>query len=145
MNLKDARIFVARFVTGDYSPEEHAAFLRWLEGASADDLGVIANEYEALQEQGTLSVAGPSSAWIEQLEHKLDRSGTKSKTREAKTRRGQAVVKKFYTGRNFKWIAAASLVGLIAGGGCLRYPHQSAPVAGASDMPAAALAESCAI
>ncbi|HWK03374.1 MAG TPA: FecR domain-containing protein [Puia sp.] len=136
MNLNDAKIFVARFITGDHSPGEHAGFLRWLEGASTDDLGVIADEHEALQEQWSLP-AGPSSAWVEQLESKLDRAEAKSRTRE-----GQAIVRKFYAGRKFKWIAAASLVGLIAGGGYLRYAHQAGSVAGTSDKPVEVLSKS---
>lgn len=138
MNLNDARIFIARFTTGDHSPEEHAAFLRWLEGASANDLNIIADEHEALQAQWSLSSDGPSSVWIEQLERKLDRSGMKSVPRD-----GQAIVRKFYIGRKFKWIAAASLVGLIAGGGYWQYAHhQAGAVAGTSEKPVEVLSKS---
>ena len=137
MILKDAQNFVARFEAGDYSPEEHAAFLRWLEGASIEDLNVIANEHESLYGEWSLSAHGPSLTWMEQLEEKLDRSESK---------KGQAIVRKFYTGRKFKWIAAASLVGLIAGGTYLRYAHQGESVAvGTSDKPAEVLLKSFSI
>ena len=63
MNVKEAKLFVARFVTGDHTPDEYAAFLQWLENASSEDLGVIADEHEALQERWALSTAGPSSEW----------------------------------------------------------------------------------
>jgi ferric-dicitrate binding protein FerR (iron transport regulator) len=116
MNVKEAKLFVARFVTGDHTPEEYAAFLQWLEGASSDELGVIADEHEALQEHWLLSTAGPSSEWVEQLEQKLDRTDGKKR---------QAVIRNMYARRGFRWIAAASVLTFLAGGGYWWYSHQA--------------------
>jgi ferric-dicitrate binding protein FerR (iron transport regulator) len=112
MNLREAKLFVARFETGDHSPEEYAAFLQWLEQASSDDLGVIADEHEALQERWMMSATGPSSEWVEQLEKKLDRADAK---------KGSAVVKRIYAARGFKLVAAASVFAVLAGGSYLWY------------------------
>ncbi len=116
MNLKEAKLFVARFVTGDHTPEEYAAFLQWLESASENDLGVIADEHEALEEHWTLSAAGPTSEWVEQLEKKLDRTEEKKR---------QAVIRNIYTRRGFRWIAAASVLTFLAGGSYWWYSHQA--------------------
>jgi ferric-dicitrate binding protein FerR (iron transport regulator) len=72
MNVQEARQFVARFVTGGYTPEEYAAFLRWLKGATAEELNIIADEHEAMHEGWPLTSGGPSSQWVAQLERKLD-------------------------------------------------------------------------
>jgi len=72
MLLKDARLFVACFVKGKYTPEEYANFLNWLQDASIDELGIIADEHEALSEEWSLAKVGPSAEWVRQLEHKLD-------------------------------------------------------------------------
>jgi len=117
MNLREAKLFVARFVTGDHTPEEYAAFLQWLENASSEDLGVVADEHEALQERWALSTAGPSSEWIEQLEQKLDRADAK---------KGQAIIKRINARRGFRWIAAASMLTFLAGGGYLWYSSRQA-------------------
>jgi len=128
MTLKDAQIFVARFETGDYRPEEHMAFLKWLENASTEELGIIADEHASLQGRKSLLAYAPSASWVEQLEGKLNRFEPKKE---------QAIIKKFYAGNKFKWIAAASLVGLIAGGAYLRYVNQAGSVAvGVSGKPA---------
>jgi ferric-dicitrate binding protein FerR (iron transport regulator) len=74
MNLQEAKHFVALFVTGGYTPEEYAAFLRWLKGATAEELNMIADEHEAMHEGWPLSSGGPSSQWVAQLERKLDES-----------------------------------------------------------------------
>src|ERR1700722_686683 len=72
MNLQEAKQFVALFVTGGYTPEEYAAFLRWLKGATVEELNIIADEHEAMHEGWPLSIGGPSSQWVAQLERKLD-------------------------------------------------------------------------
>jgi len=74
MNVQEAKQFVARFVTGGYTPEEYAAFLRWLKGATAEELNIIADEHEAMHEGWPLTSGGPSSQWVAQLERKLDES-----------------------------------------------------------------------
>jgi hypothetical protein len=75
MNLKDAKQFVALFITGEYAPEEYAAFLQWLKGATIDELNAIASEHEALHECWCLPFAVPSPEWIAKLEEKLDKAG----------------------------------------------------------------------
>ena len=77
MNLKEAKNFVAQFVTGDYTPEEYATFLQWLRGASLDELNTIADEHEALHENWSLPMAEPSPVWVAALEGKLDRVESK--------------------------------------------------------------------
>jgi ferric-dicitrate binding protein FerR (iron transport regulator) len=72
MNLQEAKKFVALFVTGGYTPDEYAAFLRWLKGATEEELNIIADEHEAMHEGWPLSSGGPSSEWVAQLERKLD-------------------------------------------------------------------------
>jgi len=72
MILKDAKVFVAHFVKGEYTPEEYATFLEWLQDASIDELGIIADEHEAFFDQWSLSAVAPSSEWVNQLEQRLD-------------------------------------------------------------------------
>jgi len=107
MILKDARLFVAHFVKGEYSPEEYATFLQWLQDASIDELGLIADEHEALFERWSLPAATPSSEWVNQLEQKLDEQEK------------LAPIRKLGTGRfSLKpvWVAAASVLLLTTGG-----------------------------
>ena len=73
MSLQEAKQFVAHFIAGGYTPEEYAAFLLWLKGATADELNAIADEHESLHDRWSLSAEGPSPEWIAQLEEKLDR------------------------------------------------------------------------
>jgi transmembrane sensor len=72
MSLQEAKQFVAHFIKGEYTPEEYEAFLRWLKGATSDELNAIADEHEALHEYWSLSPAGPTSEWVERLERRLD-------------------------------------------------------------------------
>jgi ferric-dicitrate binding protein FerR (iron transport regulator) len=74
MILQEAKQFVALFITGGYTPEEYAAFLRWLKGATVEELNAIADEHEARHESWSLTSGGPSSEWVAQLERKLDDS-----------------------------------------------------------------------
>jgi len=64
MNLKEAKQFVALFVTGGYTPEEYAAFLRWLKGATVEELNIIADEHEARYEGWPLQSGGPLSGGL---------------------------------------------------------------------------------
>lgn len=107
MNVREAKTFIARFDKGDYSHEEYEAFLEWLKEASVEDLDVIADEHEALQESWSLSNAGPSAEWIAQLEQKLDQADDKKE---------QAIIRRIHTGRRFRWMTAAAVVGLLAAG-----------------------------
>lgn len=107
MILKDARLFVAHFVKGEYTPEEYATFLQWLQDASIDELGFIADEHEALFEQWSLPAVSPSSEWVSQLELRLDEQEK------------LVPIRKLRTGRfSWKpvWVAAASVMLLSTGG-----------------------------
>ncbi|HVV03683.1 MAG TPA: FecR domain-containing protein [Puia sp.] len=117
MSLKDARLFVANFVKGEYSPEEYAAFLTWLRDASIEELGIIAEEHEALFEQWSLPDVAPSPEWALQLEQRLDQADEQA----------QAPVRKMNPGRYIRnpWVAAASVVLLLLSGGYLLYNNHS--------------------
>lgn len=115
MNLQEALLFVARFEKGDYTPEEYAAFLDWLEGASVDDLGAIADAHEALMENHVTD-AGPSAQWVAQLESKLDR---------AESRIMEAPVRPIGLVRGRTWAVAASILVLFAGGAYWWFTQQS--------------------
>ena len=71
MNLMEAQDFTARFVTGEFAPEEHAAFLRWITEASETELLTIMAEYETSYGRWVFPT-GPSAEWMSQLEKKLD-------------------------------------------------------------------------
>src|SRR5258708_734491 len=109
MILKDARLFVADFVKGEYTQEEYAAFLKWLQDASIDELGIIAEEHEALFEQWSLPDVVPSPEWAVQLEQRLDQADEQERL---------APVRRFNPGRIIKnpWVAAASVLLLLSGG-----------------------------
>ena len=109
MTLQEARLFVASFIKGDYTPERYATFLQWLENASIDDLGIIADEHEALFEQWAIPAEGPSEEWIVQLEQKID---------EADEKNQKVPVRKIGSGRFVRrmvGVAAASVVVVAAG------------------------------
>jgi ferric-dicitrate binding protein FerR (iron transport regulator) len=107
MRLAEARRFVAQFVEKNYDPKEYTAFLQWLEVASIDELGIIADEYETLFEQWDLPASPPSPAWIGQLEQKLGWV------------EGEALAKRLPVIRPVRkrgWVAAASILVLISVG-----------------------------
>ena len=60
MSLQEAKQFVAQFIKGDYTPEEYAAFLRWLKGATLDELNEIADEHESKHDQWVAMAATPA-------------------------------------------------------------------------------------
>ncbi|HXB91235.1 MAG TPA: FecR domain-containing protein [Puia sp.] len=117
MNAKEAKQFVARFVTGEYTPEEHAIFLGWLRRATVQEFNEITDEQEALHERWSLSSAVPTPEWSAKLERKLDRSETVVPDVEVK-RIGRDVIV-----RRTRWVAAASVVALIIAGGVLYSSH----------------------
>ncbi len=106
MNLKEAKHFVARFVTGEYTPEEHAIFQGWLTKATVDEFNEIADEHRALLEQWSLPSVVPSQEWSAQLERKLD--GSETEVPEVGVRRIGVW--------RAQWIAASVVVLIIAGG-----------------------------
>ncbi len=108
MSLQEAKQFVAHFVTGDYTPEEYATFLRWLKGATEEELNAIADEHEASQEQWVDLSAQPSPEWVARLEQKLNSA-----------KEGEVPVRRMSPGRFIRrktWIAAASVVVLLSTG-----------------------------
>jgi ferric-dicitrate binding protein FerR (iron transport regulator) len=109
MNIQEVRPFVASFVSGNYTPEGHEAFLEWLENAQADELDLISKEYEASHDRWVLP-GSPSAEWKLQLEAKLDKVDR------------AAMVKIMHRRRRTVWAAAASL--LVLGGGYLWYANQ---------------------
>jgi ferric-dicitrate binding protein FerR (iron transport regulator) len=125
MNLNEAKQFIAQFVAGGYTPEGHAIFLRWLKQATIDELNAIADEHEALHEQWSSPISGPSSEWVVQLEHKLDeaKEGVESELElddvreegQEWRREGQEWRREASPMRRNLWIAAASVMLLSAG------------------------------
>lgn len=109
MSLQEAKQFVARFIKGDYTPEEYEAFLRWLKGATMDELNEIADEHESMHDQWVTMAAEPSADWVNRLEQKLD--GVEEGDR--------GLVRRFSPERFVRrktWIAAASVIVLLSTG-----------------------------
>lgn len=75
MNIQEARTFVARFVQGKYSQEEHQAFLDWVGESSMDQVKAVAEEYESTYTHWS-TTGKPSAQWIDQLEQRLDKLET---------------------------------------------------------------------
>lgn len=112
MISQEAQQFVARFIKGDYTPGEYAAFLQWLKGATVEELNDIADTHESLHEDWVLA-GEPSAEWVEQLERKLDEEE-------------QAAVIRMRSGRAKRrnvWMAAASVVVILSAGAYL-YLHE---------------------
>jgi ferric-dicitrate binding protein FerR (iron transport regulator) len=72
-SLQEAQKFVIQFIKGEYTPEEHAAFLQWLQGATTGELMIIAEMHESMEGEWVLP-EGPSAEWVKQLEQKLNES-----------------------------------------------------------------------
>jgi hypothetical protein len=70
LSLQEAQKFVNQFIKGEYTPEEHAAFLQWLKGATSEELAIIAEMHESMEGEWVLP-EGPTAAWVMQLEQKL--------------------------------------------------------------------------
>ncbi|HMI64326.1 MAG TPA: FecR domain-containing protein [Puia sp.] len=110
MSLQEAKQFVAHFIAGDYAPGEYATFLRWLKGATAEELNAIADEHESLHEHWSLSATTPSPEWMARLEEKLNKVDEPI---------WEAPVKRIDPNRFTRkkvWMAAASVVILITTG-----------------------------
>lgn len=132
MILKDARLFVAHFVKGEYTPEEYATFLEWLQDASIDELGIIADEHEALFEQWSLPTVTPSSEWVDQLEQRLDEQDKLVVSAPVRKMRQERWVTK-----NPVWAAASVL--LLLTGGYLWYNHSTEKQTETAERPVGAL------
>jgi ferric-dicitrate binding protein FerR (iron transport regulator) len=125
MSLQEAREFVARFVKGGYTPEEYAAFQRFVRGATEEELIIIADTHEAMQANWVLG-AGPSTEWIMQLERRLDAGEEELVGADAEDEVAMAVVK-MRPSRGMRrnvWMAAASVVVLFSAGGYLYMNRQ---------------------
>jgi ferric-dicitrate binding protein FerR (iron transport regulator) len=122
MSLQEAKQFVAHFVTGEYTPEEKAAFMQWLSGATVAELNIIADEHEALHDSWPLTTDGPSSKWVERLEEKLDVAIEKANDdEEEEVESGEVSTGRVrYAGRRYMgrkaWIAAASVIVALSAG-----------------------------
>ncbi len=131
MNLQEAKQFVAQFIQGDYTPEEYAAFLRWLKGATLDDLNEIADEHESKHDQWAAMAATPPADWVRGLEHKLDGVGGGN----------GGFIRRFSPDRWVRrrtWVAAASVVVLLSAGVYMFVrEEQKAPPAGAETLKVA--------
>jgi ferric-dicitrate binding protein FerR (iron transport regulator) len=114
MSLQEAKQFVARFIAGDYSPEEYEAFLRWLKRANNEELNVIADEHESLHELWAADSAfgsrSPSPEWVTSMEKKLD--GSTDNREHAPLRRLQP---DRVIGRR-TWAVAAAVIVLLSTG-----------------------------
>ncbi|HEY6899958.1 MAG TPA: FecR domain-containing protein, partial [Puia sp.] len=121
MNLQEARQFVARFIAGDYTPQEYEAFLKWLRKANNEELNEIADEYESKEDLWDTLAVTPSTEWINRLEQKLD-----------DTEGGK--IRKMNPGRIHRktWIAAASVIAILSTGvyWFVKEGHKTAPKAG---------------
>src|SRR5260221_6562795 len=109
MSLQEAKQFVARFIKGDYTPEEYEAFLGWLNGAKLDELNEIADEHESMHDQWAILAAEPSADWVSRMEQKLD----------SVEEGNRALVRRFSPERFVRrktWMAAASVMVLLSAG-----------------------------
>jgi len=124
MSLQEAKQFVAQFVKGDYTPEEYATFLRWLRGATLEELTEIAGEHEALHEHWDIAGLSPTVDWKTRLEEKLDRAVKE----EEVPLRGIGENEFMRRGAGYSlgikrrgWVAAASVIVMLAGGAAIWY------------------------
>jgi transmembrane sensor len=119
MSLQEAKQFVAHFVTGEYTPEEKAAFMRWLSGATVAELNIIADEHEALHESWPLTTGEPSAEWVVRMEYKLDKAihkvDGKIEGEVEEEAEGVSAGRIRYVGRRV-WIAAASVIVILSTG-----------------------------
>lgn len=119
MNKTEAREFVAQFISGKFSPDEYAAFQGWMKNASIDELGTIADQHEALQDDWSAGPE-PSADWISGLESKLDQVDARDR---------QAPIKRMFSEKKRKkalWFAAASLLMMLVTGGLWIFNEQGA-------------------
>ena len=120
MSLPEARQFVRRFVTGEYTPEEHAAFLRWLKEATVEEIAIIAETHESFQGEWVLP-DGPSSDWMVEMERKLDTTEMDDREEEEMVPVVWMKPKKIL--RWNSWMTAAAVV-VVLSAGTYTYVHQ---------------------
>lgn len=113
MSLLEAKQFVAQFIKGDYTPEEYAAFLRWLKGATIDELNEIADEHEGRHDEWVALAAEPSADWVSRLEQKLDSVGDGK----------GALIRRMISARR-TWVAAASVIVALSAGALYMFTRE---------------------
>jgi len=120
MNLPEAKQFVAQFIKGDYTPGEYEAFLRWLRGATMDELNAIADEHESMDGQWAALATEPSADWASKLERRIDALEDRGLIRRLNPER--------FIRRN-TWMAAASVIVILSAGVYLfvKEEHKKAP------------------
>jgi ferric-dicitrate binding protein FerR (iron transport regulator) len=106
MNIEEARQFVADFGTGRHTSGGHASFLRWLNEATSDEFEAIANEHESQLMDWYPAGLEPTAQWRSRLEERLN---TLEEPLAGATSGNWFV-------RRRTWIAAASIVLVLAGG-----------------------------
>jgi ferric-dicitrate binding protein FerR (iron transport regulator) len=124
MSLKEAQQFVVQFNKGEYTPGEYAAFLRWLKGATPEELMTITDMHESMHGEWVLP-EGPSEGWVMQLEQKLDEA---EEEREEETVMGDPEwwvegMRPKRTIRWNSWMSAAAVVVSLSAGAYI-YVHQ---------------------
>jgi len=127
MNLQEARQFVAQFVKGDHTPEEYATFLRWLRGATLEELTEIAGEHEALHEHWDVMGLTPTAEWKARLEEKLDQARKEEDVPVVvigENEFGRRTIVRHVGGLGRSWVAAASVTVLLAGGAAIWYSQK---------------------
>ncbi|HMH20300.1 MAG TPA: FecR domain-containing protein [Puia sp.] len=131
MSKQEARLFIARYVSGTSSPEEREDFLKWLEGATIRDLDEITDHFEALEGKWPLGEE-PDSIWVDQLEGRLDKADQGAKL---------APIKKIGSGRFIKRaVGVAAAVGLVTFG-VYKWSSPSGTAPGSPQRPSEVLSE----
>jgi ferric-dicitrate binding protein FerR (iron transport regulator) len=123
MSLQEAQQFVVQFIKGEYAPEDYAAFLQWLKGATVEELTIIADMDESMQGEWVLP-EGPSATWVMQLEQKLNESVEERES--VMDDRESASVVEMQPERKRRWIVriAAAAIFILLFTGTYIYVHQ---------------------
>jgi hypothetical protein len=128
MSLQEAQQFVGRFIKGEFTSGEYAAFLQWLKDASVEELTIIAEMHESMHDEWVLPGA-PSAAWVTQLERKLNDSIEETATGDRELAPIVAIQpsRKIWWNAGMirwnSWMSAASVVVTLSAGAFL-YVHQ---------------------
>ena len=103
----EARLFTARFVSGESTPGEYEAFLSWLDEAPLNEVEQVIGVHEALRDRWPIG-AGPSAGWVEKMERKLDLADANDQ--RVPVRKLSPEIKPV---KRLPWLAAASILGLL--------------------------------
>jgi ferric-dicitrate binding protein FerR (iron transport regulator) len=116
-SLQESQKFVNQFTIREYTPEEHAAFMQWLKGASTAELAIIAERHESMEGEWVLG-GGPSAAWVMQLEQKLNESVDSPAEEMGVGKAEPATVLEMEMHRSWRrrlWAAAAVFILILTG------------------------------